>query len=101
MITHIVFFKLKDRSKESIEKAYDVLNSLQGKIPELLSLEIGMDLLHTERSYDLALTAKFNSLEDLQAYQVHPVHVEVANYIASVRESVVAVDYETVYKEIV
>ncbi len=94
MITHIVFFKLKDRSPSSIEKARDVLLGLKGKIPQLLHLEVGVDVLHTERSYDLALVTKFNSLEDLQAYQVHPVHVEVANYLSTVRESVVAVDYE-------
>lgn len=66
---------------------------MKGRIPQLRHLEVGVDILHTERSYDLALVTKFDSLEDLQAYQTHPVHVEVANHIASVRESAVAVDY--------
>ena len=95
MITHIVFFKLKDGSKESVEKAREVLLGMQGKIDLLRHLEVGMDVLRSERSYDLALVTKFDSLEDLQAYQVHPVHVEVAKYLGTVRESSIAVDYES------
>jgi len=94
MITHIVLFKLKDRSPESVEKARAKLASLAGKIPQLRHLEVGADVLHTDRSYDLALVARFDNLEDLQAYQIHPVHQEVVKYILSVRESMVAVDYE-------
>ncbi|MBI5328794.1 MAG: Dabb family protein [Deltaproteobacteria bacterium] len=95
MVTHIVLFKLKDRNPLSIEKARDVLLDLRGKIAVLRHLEVGADVLHSERSYDIALTAKFDSLEDLQAYQEHPVHVEVANYMRQVRESAIAVDYES------
>jgi hypothetical protein len=95
MITHIVFFKLKDRSPQSVEKARDVLLGLKGKIPQLLHLDVGKDVLHSERSYDIALVTKFNSLGELEAYQKHPVHVEVAKYMTSVRESAIAVDYES------
>lgn len=95
MITHIVFFKFLDRSADNINKAKEVLLSMEGKIPQLRHLEVGVDVLKTERSYDLALVTKFDSLEDLQNYQVHPVHVEVANYLAKVRKSAVAVDYES------
>ncbi len=94
MITHIVLFKLKDRSPRSIEKARDVLLGLKGRIPQLRYIEVGIDVLHSERSYDIALVTKFDSLEDLETYQKHPVHVEVAKYMTSVRESAVAVDYE-------
>jgi hypothetical protein len=95
MITHIVFFKLKDRSQRSVEKARDVLLGLKGRISQLRHLEVGVDMLHSERSYDIALVTKFDSLEELEAYQKHPVHVEVAKYMTSVRESAVAVDYES------
>jgi hypothetical protein len=94
MITHIVFFKLHDRSPESVEKARKVLASLAGKVPQLRHFEVGADLLHTDRSYDLALVARFDSLADLNAYQAHPVHQEVVKYMSGVRESAIAVDYE-------
>ena len=94
MITHIVLFKLKDRSPGSIEKARAVLASLDGKISQLRHFEVGADVLHTDRSYDLALVAKFDSVEDLNAYQIHHEHQQVVKYMMSVRQSAVAVDYE-------
>jgi hypothetical protein len=95
LITHIVFFKLKDRSPESIEQARAVLAAMEGNVPMLRDLEVGVDVLKTERSYDIALVTRFDSLADLDAYQKHPYHVEVANYMAGVRDSAVAVDYES------
>ncbi len=95
MVTHIVFFKLKDRTAESIEQARAVLAAMEGNVPMLRHLEVGVDVLKTERSYDIALVTRFDSLADLDAYQKHPYHVEVANYMAGVRESAVAVDYES------
>jgi len=95
MITHVVLFKLKDRSPMSIEKARDILLGLKVKISQLRYLEVGADVLHSERSYDIALITKFDSMEGLQDYQVHPVHVEVAKYIMSAKESAIAVDFES------
>ena len=69
MITHIVFFKLKDRSPRSIEKARELLLGMKGRIPQLRHLEVGSDVLHSERSYDIALVTKFDSPEELGAYQ--------------------------------
>lgn len=94
MIMHIVFFKLKDRSPENIQRTKDKLDSMQGKISVVRHLEVGIDVVKSERSYDLALLAKFDSLEDLQTYQVHPVHQEIIEFINTVKESTLAVDYE-------
>ena len=95
MITHVVLFKLKDRSPASIEKARSILAGMEGRIPQLRYLEVGTDVLHSERSYDIALITRFDSMEDLAAYQAHPVHVKVAEYIMSVKESAVAVDFDS------
>ena len=96
MVTHIVFFKLKDRSAASIARAREKLLSMQGKIDLLRHLEVGVDVIRSERSYDLALVTKFDSLADLQAYQVHLYHAgEVLPYMRGAAESVVAVDYES------
>ena len=95
MITHIVFFKLTDQSPDNIAKSKDMLLGMAGKIPQLRHLEVGIDIIHSERSYDLALVTKFDSLDYLQAYQIHPYHAgEVLPYMRSVAASVVAVDYE-------
>ncbi|MEG6522672.1 Dabb family protein [Desulfotomaculum sp. 1211_IL3151] len=93
MITHVVCFKFKDPANAQVAK--EKLLALKGKISELRHLEVGIDVIRSERSYDLALVAKFDSLDDLNAYQVHPDHVEVGKYIQTVRESAVAVDFES------
>jgi hypothetical protein len=96
MITHIVFFKLFDQSPENIAAAKEKLLGMAGKIPQLRHLEVGTDIVRSERSYDLALVTKFDSLEDLQAYQVHPCHAgEVVPYVRSAASSILAVDYDS------
>ena len=93
MFTHIVFFKLKNIEKAS--EARNILLSMEGKIPQLKGLEVGVDLLHTERSYDLALVTRFDSQEDMEAYAVHEFHVnEVLKYLKPMLESSKVVDYE-------
>ncbi len=95
MIAHIVLFKLKESTPEGIEKAKQLLLSMDGKVEMLRHLEVGVDVIRSERSADIALYTKFDSLEDLQAYQVHPYHAnEVAAYMRSVCSSVTAADYQ-------
>ena len=95
MVTHIILFKLKDKSAGSINAAKDKLLSMKGKIDLLRHLEVGPDVIHSARSYDIALYTKFDSLDDLQAYQVHPYHGgDVAPYMREASEAVAVVDYE-------
>ncbi|AOZ93945.1 Dabb family protein [Paenibacillus crassostreae] len=94
MIKHIVFFKLKDSSPESINRTADVLRNMEGKIPQLKSIEVGIDVIRSERSYDISLITEVESLKDLQAYQVHPVHQLVIQHMNEFKESSIAVDYE-------
>ena len=95
MVTHVVLFKMKDRSGDSARRARQVLAEMQGQIPGLLSVEVGVDYQRSERSFDVALITKHESREALEAYQVHPVHRKVAAFMAEVRDASVAVDFET------
>lgn len=95
MVTHIVLFKLKNKSAESIRQAQEKLLSMNGKVEMLRHLEVGLDVVHSARSFDIALFTKFDSLDDLQAYQVHPYHGgDVAPYMREASEAVAVVDYE-------
>ncbi|MFZ2950525.1 MAG: Dabb family protein [Desulfuromonadaceae bacterium] len=95
MITHIVLFKLVDPTPENLAATRNKLLSMDGKIDLLRHLEVGVDVIRSERSYDVALTTRFDSLEDLQAYQVHPHHAGVViPHMKAVCSSIVAVDYE-------
>lgn len=96
MVSHIVLFKLADPSAENITATRNKLLSMDGKIDLLRHLEVGVDVIRSERSYDIALTTRFDSLEALQAYQIHPYHAgEVLPHMRSVCSSIVAVDYES------
>ena len=94
MITHIVFFKLSDATVDNLAATRGKLLSMQGKIPVLRHLEAGIDVIRSERSYDIALVTKFDSMDDLQAYQVHPYHAnEVIPHMKAVCSSIVSVDF--------
>ncbi|MNV67818.1 Stress responsive A/B Barrel Domain protein [compost metagenome] len=54
---------------------------------------MGADIIHSDRSFDIALVTVVASLDDLQAYQVHPAHKEVIAHINEVKELSIAVDY--------
>lgn len=95
MITHIVLFKLVNANGETVEEARKVLSGMAGKIPQLRHLEVGVNVVPSDRAYDLALVARFDSLEDLEAYRNHPAHVEVVKYFQGVRQSTVTLDYVT------
>ncbi|WP_159883556.1 Dabb family protein [Paenibacillus puerhi] len=95
MLTHVVFFKLKDRSPEAIQATADVLRNMEGKIEVLRHIEVGLDVLHSERSYDIALITKFDSLEDLGVYDIHPLHMEVKAHMKQVLDGTsVCVDFQ-------
>ncbi|NEW06497.1 Dabb family protein [Paenibacillus sp. SYP-B3998] len=96
MLTHVVFFKLKDRSPESVQATKQVLTNMEGKISVLKHIEVGTDILHLDRSYDIALITKFDSVEDLKVYDAHPLHEEVKVHMKSVLDGTsVCVDFES------
>ncbi len=96
MITHIVFFNVKtDLDKSNIVAELKAkLLALNKSVPSLKHLEFGVDFSQSELAYDCALYSTFNTKADLDAYQVHPEHVKVKEYIGQVCANRVVVDYE-------
>lgn len=95
MITNTLLIKLKERNHENIVKARAALLSMKGEIEVLRDLQVEINIRQGDASYDILLVTKFSSMEDLDAYLIHPVHVEVSKYIAGVLESGAAVCYES------
>ena len=95
MITHIVMFKLKDASPDHATHCKSLLDSLPAQIDEIRSYDVGVDVLRSERSWDLALVSTFDDLDALERYRVHPAHEEVARYLVEASETRAAVDFET------
>jgi len=94
-LTHIVMVKLKDPTPENIEEAVAKIRSMDGKIEVLKSLEVGRDVVRSERSYDLGLIAKFEDRAGLEIYNTHPVHLPVLAYLRERMSAITAVDFES------
>lgn len=94
MYTHIVFFKLSKPTNDNIEFVKKTLLSMEDNISELRHLEVGIDDIRSERSYDIALITKFDNKEDYLSYDINKYHVEkVKKVIKPYMESSKTVDY--------
>lgn len=93
MIRHIVLFKIKDEYKDEIPQLVKNFYGMKGKVEGMLSLESGQDVLHSGRSYDLALITVFDTMASFEKYQTHPAHLPVKARMHEVRSASVACDY--------
>ena len=94
MIRHIVCFKLKDNSLEECKKAAEVLKSMEGNVPLLRGIEVGVDFLHSPRSYDVILQVMLDDEKALEDYQKDDYHCSVVKeHMHRVAETSVAIDY--------
>ena len=99
MIRHIVMWKFKESAEgntkeENIRIVSESLFSLVGVIDEIKKMEIGVDLMNTAASMDLALVTEFETLDTLHTYAVHPEHLKVAEFMKKVTEERVVLDCE-------
>lgn len=95
MIKHVVCFKLKDNSPQSCQSAKDVLMSMQGKVPLIRDIYVGIDFLHSERSFDVILEVLLDDARALDDYQIDPYHADVVKtYMQKVRVDSITVDYD-------
>lgn len=99
MIKHIVFWKLKEEAKgqskaENLIQMKSLLESLVAKVPGILALEVGSNVYSGDMCADLALYTEFATLADLDAYQVHPEHLEVVAFVKEVVCERRVMDYE-------
>lgn len=96
MIKHIVSFKFKgtpDEKKELAIKFAEALIQLPCEIPQLKSIEVGINMNPAE-TWDLVLTATADSLEDIAIYSAHPAHQAAVAIIAPFKEERACVDYQ-------
>jgi hypothetical protein len=99
-VKHIVFWKLRTELSaaerdEALRKIKAGFEALQGVIPGLLRIEVGIDFLHSPESSDFVLYSELESRAALEAYQAHPAHQAMAPVVRDVRIERRVVDYET------
>jgi hypothetical protein len=94
MFTHIVLFKVKEPTKENLEFLEKTFLAMNENINELKQLEVGIDVIRSDRSYDIAIITRFDTKEDYLAYDVNQFHVEkVKKVIGPYIESSKTIDF--------
>ena len=99
MIKHIVVWKLKESAggRTALENAAEMrarLQALNGLVPGMGMLEVGLDIGGTPASADVALYSEFADADALHAYQIHPDHVAAAAYVTPMCVERILIDYE-------
>jgi hypothetical protein len=97
LIKHIVMWNLRGDTEAAKAQAVSVLKrsfeSLRGRIPGLLHLEIGVDSSRIDYACDVVLYSEFESQAALDAYALHPEHLRVKQELADLRIARHQVDY--------
>jgi hypothetical protein len=99
MVKHIVFWKIKAEltgaaRDEAVGKIASGFAALQGVIPGLRRLEVGIDFLHSAQSADFALYSEFDSRAALDGYQAHPAHQALVPLVSGITIERRVIDYE-------
>ncbi|MBI9102998.1 MAG: Dabb family protein [Spirochaetales bacterium] len=100
MIKHIVMWKFKDEAEgkskvENIEIIKKDLEDLVGVIPQIRTLEVGVNKnTESKTAFDAVLVSTFDTMEDVAAYRADPRHKKAAAYNKLCRIDRVVVDYE-------
>ena len=100
MITHLVLFNMKPEAAgreaaANAAKLVEMLKELPAKIPELVELDAGTDVVRSPASFDVGLLTRFRSLEDLETYRVHPAHQEVVAFVQATTSDRAVVDFSS------
>ncbi len=97
MIRHIVMWNVRGATRDEKDAAVALLRrsfqSLRGRVPGLLHLEIGVDHSGVDYACDVVLYSEFESQEALDAYATHPEHLRVKQELGDVRIARHQVDY--------
>ena len=99
MIRHIVFWKLKEgvtgqARDEALRKIKEGFEAMQGQIPGLRHIEIGIPFSTGPESADFSLYSEFDSREALEGYATHPLHVAMVAIVREVRSERRVSDYD-------
>ncbi|WP_068081280.1 Dabb family protein [Novosphingobium rosa] len=97
MIRHIVMWDVRgDTPEEKAGAAAHIkagFEALTGRIPGLLTLEIGIGRSRIDYACDLVLQSEFESWQALEAYATHPEHLRLRDAVAGLRIARHQVDY--------
>jgi hypothetical protein len=98
MIRHVVMWRLKEEALgqtkgQLADELKRRLEGLVGKVPCILTLEVGLNMVPSDTATDVCLVSTFGDAAGLQAYIDHPEHKKVAAFLKDVVAERCANDY--------
>lgn len=81
----------KVRHIEILRHSFEGLN---GRIPGLIHMHIGVDQSHVDYACDVVLYSEFESAQALANYAIHPEHLRIRVELGNMRIARHQVDYE-------
>jgi hypothetical protein len=94
MLTRIVIWKYKPEiTEEQRAEHRRQLKNLVNFIPEIISFNVGADVLDLPRSYDTGLVATFSDRKALDVYTENAEHQKVAALGKEIAAHVASVDF--------
>jgi hypothetical protein len=96
VLQHYLLIKFtKGASDEHIDEFCRRMPALRTAISSTEHLEIGRNILHDARSWDLILIVRFASTEALRGYRQHPEHLKLMAFNQPYVADVASVDFES------
>ena len=91
-IEHVVLFRFagEDEAHECVAR----MRAMAAGIPQVRRLQAGVNVVPSERAYDVGLVVTVESLDDLRAYAEHPVHLPVLAWVREHATAVAAADFD-------
>lgn len=94
-IEHMVWFRFRDDVPREKREAYATrLKALEGVVPGVSRIEVGENFTNRALGCQLGLLVTLGSREALDAYQVNPDHVAVAQGLRADCDQILAFDFE-------
>jgi hypothetical protein len=97
-ILHLVMWQLNGEStveREAQAKHFSAeFAKLLGRVPGLISLDVGPNCIAADGAWDMAASMIFESRSALEAYATHPAHLEVKAMMSSARKARAQTDIE-------
>jgi hypothetical protein len=99
VLRHIVMWKLKDFAEgadraENAQKLKAKLEICRSIVKGQGHFEVGTAQPGFDCTYDVVLVSDFDDKASLDAYQNHPRHLALKDFVAAIREARQCVDYE-------
>ncbi len=92
MFSHVSLFKLRKIADR--QQTVDLVANLDGRVPSLRKVEVGIDRSGTPNSFDVAMILRFDDYAGYSELLTHTAYKRVQEHINRVCESLVTCDFK-------